>query len=206
MSLYMFDLQVENILSGNDEEEKGSGTESVAGVEIDMENLYKDSTGVACAPNTVDKGTSTGYNNGTAFGVRICALPNSDEPSKPDGMALVNSRVSGAAYAMFEQMKKDLGVSKIPFGDSFRSPEEQQAAINDCGLYANGGCAAAQGYSNHQSGVALDFEYNNNYCVHSRGITTCPASPYWTWLSQNASKFGFKNGVDEWWHWSPTGG
>ena len=205
MSLYSFDLQVENILAGNDGEES-TGTGEVAGVAIDMENLYKDSTGVACAPNTEDRGTSTGYVEGTPFPIRICALPNSDEPSKDGGLAIVNSRVSGAAYAMLEQMKSDLGVSKIPFGDSFRSPEKQQEAIDDCGLYSEGGCAAAQGFSNHQSGVALDFEYNNENCVHSRGTLTCPKSPYWTWLSQNASKFGFKNGVDEWWHWSPTGG
>jgi hypothetical protein len=200
------DQRVELGLSDEDTVDGEAATSDVAGTAIDIDNLYKDSTAVACAVNTIDKGLSTGYNNGTAFPIRICALPNSDEPSKDGGMAIVNSRVSGAAYAMFEQMKKDIGVEKIPFGDSFRSPEEQQAAINDCGLYSNGGCAAAQGYSNHQSGVALDFEYTNAYCSHSRGIVTCPASPFWTWLKTNGEKFGFKNGVDEWWHWSPTGG
>lgn len=204
-------------LGQSDEDTVGeSNTTSIAGVAIDMEHLYEDSTGVACAPNTIDKGTNTGYVEGRAFAVRLCALPNSSEPSKPGGMALVNSRVSGAAYAMLEQMKVDLikeGVkdengqliTKIPFGDSYRSPEEQQQAINTCGLYSDGGCAAAQGFSNHQSGVALDFEYNNTYCVHSRGIKTCPASPYWKWLSTYAKDFGYNNGIDEWWHWSPTG-
>lgn len=200
------DRRVDLGMSDEDTEDAAAATTSTAGVAIDMANLYQDSTGVACAPNTIDKGTSTGYNNGTPFPIRICALPNSDEPSKDGGMAIVNSRVSGAAYAMLEKMKTDIGVAKIPFGDSFRSPEKQQEAINSCGLYSNGGCAAAQGYSNHQSGVALDFEYTNAYCSHSRGITSCPASPYWTWLSQHAGEFGYKNGVDEWWHWSPTGG
>ncbi len=204
--LNYIDQRVDLGLSDEDTVGAEAAPSGAAGAAIDMDNLYNDSTDVGCAVNTVDKGLSTGYNNGTPFPIRICALPNSDEPSKDGGMAIVNSRVSGAAYAMFEQMKKDIGVDKIPFGDSFRSPEEQQAAINSCGLYSNGGCAAAQGYSNHQSGVALDFEYTNKYCVHSRGITTCPSSPYWTWLKANAEKFGFKNGVDEWWHWSPTGG
>lgn len=204
ISVFLLDYQIVQSINGEDDEE--AAPSAVAGASIDMDNLYEDSTGVACAPNTIDKGTNTGYTNGRAFQIRICALPNSDEPSKPDGMALVNSRVSGAAYAMLEKMKSDIGVSKIPFVDSYRSPEEQQSAINSCGLYSNGGCAAAQGYSNHQSGVALDFEYNNKYCSHSRGIVTCPASPYWSWLKEHAKEFGYNNTVDEWWHWSPTGG
>lgn len=204
ISTFLLDYQIVQSINGEDDE--SAAPSAVAGASIDMDNLYEDSTGVACATNTLDKGTNTGYVNGRAFNIRLCALPNSDEPSKPDGMALVNSRVSGAVYAMLEQMKKDIKVDKIPFVDSYRSPEEQQSAINRCGLYSNGGCAAAQGYSNHQSGVALDFEYNNKYCVHSRGILTCPASPYWTWLNEHAKDFGYKNTVDEWWHWSPTGG
>lgn len=215
MPVFLVDFQLAQSLNGEDEEV--ANTNTVAGVTIDLNSLYDDSTGVACAPNTIDKGTNTGYVEGDAFQIRLCALPNSDEPTKPDGMAIVNSRVSGAAYAMLEQMKTDLAekgvrdsngnlITKIPFGDSYRSPQAQAAAIASCGLYKNGGCAAEQGYSNHQSGVALDFEYTNDYCAHTRGIITCPPSPYWTWLNENAAKFSFKNGVDEWWHWSPTGG
>lgn len=211
VNLYLHFMDTRAELGMSDEDTVDSKPTAVAGAAIDMDKLYEDSSTFACAPNTIDKGINTGYVSGRAFKVKLCALPNTDEPGKPDGMAIVNSRVSGAAYAMLEKMKIDLNasglkVSKIPFVDSYRSPEEQQKAINSCGLYSNGGCAAAQGYSNHQSGVALDFEYNNKYCVHSRGIKTCPASPYWTWLSKYAGEFGYRNEIAEWWHWSPTGG
>lgn len=198
--VYTMDASLSDAMDDEDE----ATTSQIAGSTIDLENLYKDSTDVACAPNTQDKGISTGYVDGADFPVRICALPNTQESGKPDGMAIVNSRVSGAAYAMIEQMKKDLGVQKITFNDSFRSPEKQQEAINRCGLYSQGGCAAAQGFSNHQSGVALDF--GEGGCAYTAGIKECPASKYWVWLKENASKFGFRNEIAEWWHWSPTGG
>jgi len=53
---------------------------------------------------------------------------------------------------------------------------------------------ARPGGSNHERGVAIDF---NNCSSHS---TAC-----WQWLNQNAARFGFFNFPVEPWHWSLDG-
>jgi LAS superfamily LD-carboxypeptidase LdcB len=74
----------------------------------------------------------------------------------------------------------------------FRSHEKQKELYRD---YRRGwgNLAARPGYSNHQSGRAVDI-YIDNYAIYA-------------WLKQNAARFGFKRTVRrEAWHWEYVGG
>jgi hypothetical protein len=167
------------------------------GTSIDLATLFDDSTNVACASNTKDLGIADGYHDGQKTPIRICAVSNlpkvggNDFPNS-DGDAVVNSRVSGAVYAMVQAAKND-GVN-LAAGSAFRTMAQQQA-LCPC----DGVTKARPGFSNHQMGLAIDFD-------------TLPGSPgpingnpVWDWLSKNADKFGYKNYPREAWHWSPTG-
>jgi LAS superfamily LD-carboxypeptidase LdcB len=101
---------------------------------------------------------------------------------------------------MFEQMKTDLNMSEIPINSSFRTMADQQAAWDQYGSPQ----AAKPGYSNHQTGVAIDF--GGGPCAYKVGTRTCPESKIWSWLKDNASKYGIKQLSSEWWHWSPLEG
>jgi len=74
----------------------------------------------------------------------------------------------------------------------FRSHEKQKELYRD---YKRGWghLAARPGYSNHQSGRALDI-YIDDYAVYE-------------WLKQHAADFGFRRTVRrEAWHWEYVGG
>ena len=57
---------------------------------------------------------------------------------------------------------------------------------------------ARPGFSNHESGFAVDFTYNGA----SIGSRTGPG---WHWLAANANRYGFYNLPSEPWHWSIDG-
>jgi hypothetical protein len=178
-------------------------TSSTAGSTVDMDKLFDNSTGVACADGTKDLGIQDGYHGGTKVKIRICAvsnLPSSGEESAgnygvsgANGKAIVNSRVSGAVYAMAAAAKKD-GVS-LTANSAFRTMAHQQALCPCDGVHV-----AVPGTSNHQMGLAIDF---------GGGLPATPGpisgNQFWDWLSKNADKFSYKNYPKEAWHWSPTG-
>lgn len=185
---------------------------TTAGSTIDMANLYKDSTGVACAPGTRDLGTQDGYTGGQKVEIKVCAVPNlpsTGDESTPgnqyyvngaNGQAVVNSRVSGAVYAMVQAAAADhVNLTAI---SSFRTMAHQQALCSGNSLCASGSYkeVAKPGTSNHQMGLAIDF---------GGGLPSTPGpvtgNAFWDWLSANAAKFGYKNYPAEAWHWSPTG-
>lgn len=179
-----------------------SDTTSTAEANIDMAHIYDSSTSVACAPGTNDLGTQDGYYQGRKVPIKACAipgLPSGGEESNggygvsgANGLAIVNSRVSGAVLAMVQAAKKD-GVS-LAANSSFRTMAHQEALCPCDGVHV-----ARPGTSNHQMGLAIDF-------------STLPSTPgpvsgnaFWNWLSANAAKYGYKNYPAEAWHWSPTG-
>lgn len=174
----------------------GTAPTETAGATIDMAHLFDSSVSVACDSNTKDLGIQDGYTDGKKVKIRICAVPNlpsSGEESNggygvkgADGGAVVNSRVSGAVYAMVDAAKKD-GVN-LTAGSSFRTMAHQQA-LCPC----DGVSVAHPGYSNHQMGLAIDFSIDSQ------------SGQFWDWLSKNAADFGYKNYPAEAWHWSPTG-
>jgi hypothetical protein len=181
-------------------------TTSTAGVTVDTANLYKDSTSVACAPQTKDVGVADGYYNGQSVKIKLCALPNLDStgeestPKSPyyvngaDGKALVNSRVSG----LFYKLAADAKTANVPISatSSFRTYAHQADLYRqNCG---GGSCnppTASAGYSNHQMGLAIDFD------VPGRSGTV------YNWLNTHASKnYGVINLPSEAWHWYVFGG
>jgi len=176
---------------------------STAGTSIDTGTLYKSSVSVACANGTRDLGVQDGYYQGQKVEIRICAVPNLPSTGEEsnggygvtgaNGQAIVNSVVSGAVYAMVSAA--DQAGVKLAAISSFRTMAHQEA-LCPC----DGVTVARPGFSNHQMGLAIDF---------GGGLPSTPGpvpgNQFWEWLSTNASKFGYKNYVNEAWHWSPTG-
>ncbi|MES2630728.1 MAG: M15 family metallopeptidase [Patescibacteria group bacterium] len=207
INVALIDYQDSQILNGNDVIADESTTTSVAGATIDMDALFKDSTSIGCAPGTTEIRNDMGYNGGVEIPVKLCAMPNTYEtdPRKGGAPGTVNSVASGAAYAMFEEMRIFLKVDRIGLNDSFRTYAEQEEAKR---VYGSG--AADPGYSNHQLGAAFDINmgYINggNSSSYSANVNTSyPGNPVWEWLNANAGKYGFKQLSWEGWHWSATG-
>lgn len=178
-------------------------------------DVFESSENIACAPGTKDVGVHDGYNDGQVVRIRLCAIPNlrsSASESNPgtyfisgaDGGAVVNSRVSGAVLAMVEAAKAD-GVD-LSASSAFRSNQHQSSLF---AANPNPNLVARPGYSNHQMGIAIDFAGTS---VKNSGATTCdrrqtdPGSPVWTWLSNNAIRFGFRQYSAESWHWDASTG
>ena len=199
---YLYGYTADNGLDETTASITTSAPTSAAGTNIDTLSLYQDSQNVACAPNTKDLGIQDGYYDSQVVKIRICAVSNlpstSDESngkfgvSGADGKAVVNSRVSGAVYAMVDAAAK-AGVT-LTASSGFRTMAHQQA-LCPC----DGVTIAEPGKSNHQMGIAIDFA----------GLPSTPgpiaSSPVWNWLSQNATNYGYRNYPREAWHWSPSG-
>jgi hypothetical protein len=195
-----------SLLTQDDQYEGGTDTNPAtsADANIDTNDLYKSSVGVACALGTRDIGVYDGYTNGQAVKIRLCAIPgfpSTGEESNggygvsgANGQAVVNSRVSGAVLAMIKAAKA-AGLS-LSARSTFRTMSHQQA------LFASDPDptrVARPGYSNHQMGLAIDFQ------GLSSSPGPAPGNSVWDWLSKNADNFGYKNYPAEAWHWSPTG-
>ena len=104
----------------------------------------------------------------------------------------VVKEVAGYLRAMIDAAKANGVVLKV--GSGFRTMAQQEAIVADKGLASQGGLAAAPGYSNHQNGIAIDFDV-----VRNNG------KPF-EWLAMNAWKYGFIRGVTkERWHWEYWG-
>ncbi len=90
------------------------------------------------------------------------------------------------AFLRMRAAAKAKGVS-IRVVSGFRTMAEQRYLYN-LYLSGRGNLAAKPGYSNHQSGHALDLNTS--------------AGGVYTWLSNNGSAYGFKRTVpSERWHW-----
>jgi hypothetical protein len=137
--------------------------------------------GVIKLPNGIS--TATGYVSGRARQIRVTRVDG-----KP--MEVETARA-------FLRMKKSAarsGVSLV-LVSGFRTMAEQQYLYNG---YINGrpgfNLAARPGYSNHQSGAAVDL--NTIGTSQSNGTGTV-----YNWLARNAARFGFKRIPAEHWHW-----
>jgi hypothetical protein len=132
---------------------------------------------ISCAARS-----ETGYENGRAFAITVVTVDG--KPSE---------RRTANAYALMQQAALRDGV-RLSVVSGFRSMSEQRflyacyvnCSCNNCNL------AAQPGYSNHQSGEALDLN------------TAAPG--VYRWLSRNAGRFGFYETVpSEDWHWEFLG-
>lgn len=119
-----------------------------------------------------------GYQSGSAYDIQLIRVDG-----KPIGLE------AGDAYALMQAAAARDGVD-IYVVSGFRTQAEQRYLYN---CYLNCSCnqcnlAAAPGYSNHQSGVALDLN------THDPGV--------YSWLARNGGRFGFVRTVpSEDWHW-----
>jgi hypothetical protein len=125
----------------------------------------------------------TGYVKGNPFTITVVTV---------DGKPVERSTAN--AYYVMQQAAAAQGVN-IKVVSGFRTMAEQQYLYN---CYVNCNCnncnlAAKPGYSNHQSGHALDLN---------------SASPgVYTWLAAHAHEYGFEETVQgEPWHWEWWGG
>ncbi|MDP1821929.1 MAG: M15 family metallopeptidase [Archangium sp.] len=125
----------------------------------------------------------TGYRSGTPFPVTLVTA---------DGQPIEVNTAN--AYAVMQAAAASQGV-QLRVNDGFRSPQQQQyyyscyvnCNCNDCNL------AARPGYSNHQSGTALDLNTSN--------------TSVYDWLTANGAAYGFYRTVpSERWHWEYLGG
>jgi hypothetical protein len=58
-------------------------------------------------------------------------------------------------------------------------------------------------------GIAIDFggtNVKNAYATSCQSRARDPSSTVWTWLNNNAAKFGIKQYQAESWHWDAMGG
>jgi hypothetical protein len=132
---------------------------------------------ISCAART-----ETGYESGRPFPIVVVTV---------DGKPV--ERATANAYSLMQAAALRDGVS-VAVVSGFRSMAEQrrlfacfeQCNCNNCNL------AARPGFSNHQSGSALD-------------LNTAAAGVY-SWLVRNGSRFGFFRTVpSEDWHWEFLG-
>ena len=120
----------------------------------------------------------TGYRSGSSFSITVVTV---------DGKPV--ERGTANAYIAMQEAAARAGVS-LRIVSGFRTMSEQQYLY---GCYVNCSCnncnlAARPGYSNHQSGHALDLN------TSSSGVLN--------WLNNNGARFGFSRTVpSEPWHW-----
>lgn len=197
--LNYMDQQIELGMSGEDVDTSPTTAPStVSDASVDEAALFTDGSSVQCAAGTVDKGISTGYRSGKPVTIRTCELSNTNG-------ALVNSRASGVAYAMFEKMRTDLGLNSITVTDSYRTMATQQRLKARYGAQA-----AAPGYSNHQMGFAFDINMGSANGGNATGYvmnvnSSYPGNKVWEWLKANAATYHFSQYSPEGWHWSING-
>ncbi len=127
--------------------------------------------------------STKGYVNGVARNIQVATV---------DGKK-VEVDTAKAYLRMKAAAAKD-GVH-LQINSGFRTMEQQQALWNGWQRRLPGyNPAARPGYSNHQSGVALDL--NTQGSSRSQGT-----GKVYNWLANNAHKFGFKRIPIEHWHW-----
>ena len=131
--------------------------------------------GVDCSNRRV----ATGYRSGSAFTIHIV-----DADGKP---------IEEATASMYQRMQDAAAKAGVTLRivSGFRTMAQQQALYDDY-IHGRGNLAAKPGYSNHQSGHALD-------------LNTSGAGVY-SWLENHADEYGFKRTVpSEIWHWEYWG-
>lgn len=134
------------------------------------------SVGVDCS----NRRTATGYQSGKAFTITI--VDADGHPIEID---------TASMYARMQHDAAKAGVS-LRIVSGFRTMAQQQQLYYEY-IHGTGNLAAKPGYSNHQSGHALDLN------------TSAPG--VYSWLANHAHEYGFKRTVpSEAWHWEYWGG
>ena len=177
--------------------------ESVGGSETTpIYPLDDDSIDIPCARGTTDYDTYVNPSwRGKKISIRLCKVDNLPSNGQDDpGFAIVNSRVSGAFYALAARAQSE-GVDLIA-SSSFRTYERQHQFCYDYGWCATGR-AAQPGSSMHELGLAVDF---NGTCGFGVSPASCDAtgSKISLWLRDNVEDFElYRPLTNEAWHVQP---
>lgn len=180
--------------------------------------VYGDSSNEKC-PNITgisDAGVGDGYIDGKLYKIRLCKVQG----------ATVNVKIAENLNKMLNAAKAD-GVNLKP-GSSYRTMENQINTAKSNGCYRSGsykkrgetnGCkisTAKPGYSNHQAGLAIDFQCGSSticyphqpseWCTKNGPSERPKEYVCFKWLQEHAATYGFKNLPSEPWHWSINGG
>ncbi|MFH1810227.1 MAG: peptidoglycan-binding protein [Pseudomonadota bacterium] len=130
---------------------------------------------------------ATGYVNGVSRNIKVVPIEGE----------LVEKDTARAYLKMKAAARKD-GVN-IALISGFRTMSEQQYLYNGWVNRLPGfNPAAPPGYSNHQSGIALDL--NTQGVSRSQGT-----GAVYNWLARNGHRFGFSRIPSEHWHWEYRG-
>ena len=177
--------------------------------DLPIQPVNEPSVDVACDSRTIDVGVrDDAYIKGKNISIRLCMVPNIKRVSGVSGYgmekreyAVVNSRVSGAFYAFAEAHKERYGVT-LTAREDYRTYSYQAHLRSTLGAKQ----AAKAGYSNHQSGLAIDFVHDdfygsqrNSLCVWGSTLTrsrACYLRP------EFPAEFGLRDGrsFNENWH------
>ncbi len=148
------------------------------GEPVDLRDNLAEQGLIDCAERT-----DTGYTSGTSFPITVVTVDG--KPAEVD---------TANAYWLMQQAAAQDGVA-IRIVSGFRTNSEQTYLY---GCYTNCNCnscnlAARPGFSNHQSGHALDLNTSDT------GVLT--------WLNNHGAAYGFERTVpSEAWHWEWWGG
>lgn len=174
-------------------------------------------TGSATAPCVIGQPYLTDGRGATSTDGIFLTGANHDIPIRVclvQGFA-VNVQIESAVNDMVNDAKA-AGV-ELKSASAFRSYEHQVAlrrqncGTSDYAIYQmpSSQCSpetAKPGSSNHEDGLAIDFDGVSKCPNKVNGSCADPSNASWSWLSQNASRYGFQQYSREAWHWSVNGG
>lgn len=135
---------------------------------------------VLCLSAAADARTATGYAHGEKTTIKIVDVGGAEAEAK-----------TAHAFRVMAKAAHKAGV-ELSIRSGYRS-HAKQAALYKKYKSGDGNLAAPPGYSNHESGRALDI------------YITDPKA--YDWLREHAARYGFRRTVPgEAWHWEYVGG
>lgn len=160
-----------------------------------------DTSNLKCEAGT-DGGVGDGYQDGKLYKIRLCVVQG----------ITVNAQIAVNVNKLLTAAKATLRIS----GSGFRTMQGQiDARIrNGCpDIYTSPSSScrtptARPGYSNHQMGLAIDFNCDGatiRNTSNSGARMTSPNNACWRWLDANAGQYGLSQLNTEAWHWSVDG-
>jgi|688.fasta_scaffold161119_1 D-alanyl-D-alanine carboxypeptidase len=227
-ALSLLDLALAEVVQGDQALQSNNGTISsqslfgdvgssdVTPPEIDL-TVYGDNSDKTCPkdPLISDGGVGDAYIKGKLYKIRLCKVKGTD-----GNTAKVNVEMALNLANMIRKAQQD-GV-KLTLGSNFRTMQSQVNTARSNGCYKSGNfnrsdcnvATAQPGYSNHQSGSAIDFGCNGKTICYSNSSAWCEKNgsqlrpneyPCFEWMVRNANSYGFYNYKKEAWHWSING-
>lgn len=162
-----------------------------------------------CAAGSSSLGYNIGFKDGVGYKIRLCRINGFLSKGTEDGgWVRVASNASGNWVALFQAAKRS-GITLVA-SSSFRSYTKQKE-MYECWRARRAGCNPANppGYSNHQTGDAVDIDIvpgDNNDPALTECLNNSRKYPVYYWLSKNAYKYKrYARVASECWHWSATG-